>query len=179
MVQQKQGHPTHQILPQISNYLVFSQFLNRLYTGKVVYSHLTIWLSVYLSTTSPQEQFKFLVLQILIEPEHLLVLVHSGSLLVLLNLLLLIQKRDRCSSPLLENSKKYHCKSTRRRNRDQTFWNYRTRNSHICRATIRTISIFGLPKPYVPSVGTEIQEVLWCIRISTVNRRETNALLLY
>ena len=107
-VQQKRYRSTHQILPQISNYLVFSQkALPFLTQEQVVYSHLTIWLSVYLSTTLPQEQFKFLVLQILIEPEHLLVLVHSGSLLVLPNLLLLIQKRDRCSSPLLENSKKH------------------------------------------------------------------------
>ena len=107
-VQRNQYRSTHQISLRISNYLVLSQrALLFLMQEQVVYSHSIIWLSVYLFITSLQEQFKFLVLQILIEPEHLLVLVHSGSLLVLLNLLLLIQKRSRCSSPLLENSKKH------------------------------------------------------------------------
>ena len=107
-VQQKQYRSTHQILLQISNYLVFSQkALPFLMQEQVVYSHSTIWLSVYLFTTSPQEQFKFLELPKLIMFQVLLVLVRLGNLLVLPNLLLLIQKRDRCSSPLLENSKKH------------------------------------------------------------------------
>ena len=132
-VQQKQYRSTHQILPQISNYLVFSQKdLPFLTQEQVVYSHLTIWLSVYLSTTSPQEQFKFLVLQILIEPEHLLVLVHSGSLLVLLNLLLLIQKRDRCSSPLLENSKKHSLQIHQKKEQRSNFLELRNQKfSHL------------------------------------------------
>ena len=151
---------------------------------QVVYSHLTILLSVYLVTTLPQEQFKSSGVADTDRTRAFVVLVRSGNLLVLQNLLLSIQKRDRCSSPYWRTQRSIHCKSTRRRNRDQTFWNYRTRNSHICRATIRYNSycnlellVYSLCSILLVLVHSEsflVQQNLHC-----QSRRETNALLLY
>ena len=190
MVQRKQYHSIHQILPQTSNYLVFSQKALLFHTQEQeVYSLLIIWLNVYLFITLYLELSTFLVLLQLQEqetlldlvlssltelvpkrlpenfqslqhisnlvvhpkkysppihqkkvlksdyleiqllkslhlqsnhlelflsvvlPRHimfqvLLVLVHSGSSLVHPNLSLSIQKRNKCSSPLLEKEKR-------------------------------------------------------------------------
>ena len=115
--------------------------------------------------------------------QTILVLVHSENYLVLQNRSPRIQKRDKCSSPLLEKVRSIRCKSTRRRNRNYSVWFYSTRNSCVCRRVIwNNCSIWNCwctLCTILYRIGY-IQKTIWCCGIvHCKSRRETDALLVY